>query len=146
MTRVAPTLLVIVQLALTLLVAGCTGGDENDRYADDADAICADVVDELPDPSGIRPGTPAADREFRELVRTRSDAIRRLRGLEPPAEDAATVAKMLRHLAKSQRLLEEAERLGESEMVAPTVIAAAKTGDGAHQAARALGLEDCARL
>ena len=53
---------------------------------------------------------------------------------------------MLRQLEKSQRLLEAAERLGESEMVFPTLVAAAREDDEAHRAARALGLNDCARL
>jgi hypothetical protein len=53
---------------------------------------------------------------------------------------------MLRQLDKSQQLLEEAERLGESEMALPTLVAAAREDDEAHEAALALGLDDCARL
>lgn len=137
---------VLVQFALGLLAAGCSGGEANGRYANDANTICAEVVDQFPNPSAIRPGSPAAEQAFRQLTLMRGEAIRALRNLEPPSDVAETAAKMLRQLAKSQRLLEEAERLGESEMVLPTLVAAAKEDDGAHEAARALGLEDCARL
>jgi hypothetical protein len=137
---------VIFALLALALGAGCSGDEGKNSYLEDANAICAKVVDQFPDPSLIRPGSPAADQQFQQLANARGKAIRELRLLEPPPDDAATAAKMLRRLAKSQRLLKDAGRLGESEMVVPTLIAAAQEDDEAHEAARILGLEDCAGL
>src|SRR5687768_1679607 len=99
-------------LALALPVTGCSRDGGDDTYADDANSICADVVERFPEPSSIEPGSPDADQAFRQLTKARGEAIRRLRALEPPREDAATAATMLRHLSESQRLLQEASRLG----------------------------------
>lgn len=133
-------------LALAMFSAGC-GGDSESHYVEDANAICAKVVDQLPDPSSIQPGSATADQQFEQLANARGKAISELRELEPPPSGAATAEKMLRQLSKSQRLLEEAGRgFGESEMAVATLIAAAREDDEAHEAARSLGLEECARL
>ncbi len=146
MNRRSIASILVTLLGLATVGVGCNGDETKASYVDDANAICARVVDQFPDRSAIQPGGPAADEAFRELATARGNAIRELRRLEPPADDAATAAKMLRQLGKSQRLLEEAQRLGESEMVLPTLIAAAHEDDEAHAAARSLGLEGCARL
>lgn len=140
----------IASMSLTLLGLATIGAGCRDEakasYVGDANAICARVVDQFLDRSSIRPGSPAADEAFRELTKARGNAIRELRRLEPPSDDAAAAVKMLRQFGKSQRLLEDAQRLGESEMLLPTLVAAAQEDDEAHATARSLGLEDCTRL
>jgi hypothetical protein len=125
-------------------VAGCFGGDTS--YADRANAICARSVGFARGLARPPAGTPAADRAFRRLVRARRRALADLKALDPPPDDRATVARMLGDFEESQRLLERAVRLGESESVLPTLLAAAQVGRRGHVVARRLGLGDCAGL
>ena len=136
----------LVWVACALTAAGCAEDESPQSYATKANAICREVVARFPERSQIDPGSAAADRGFRKLVRARGNAISELRRLKPPADARASASTMLRQLGKSQRLLEQAARLREGEMVLPTLIAAAKERELAERAARSLGLDACARL
>ena len=132
----------VMTVGVVVALAGCsTGATSYDHRAND---VCANVVGAaraLPRPA---PGTPAADRSFRRLTHARGRALAELAALDPPREDRAAVARMLRHFRESQRFLRDVIRLGESEAILPTLLAAAKEGEKAHRIARRLGLRACA--
>ena len=124
------------------------GRDGDADYAAAANAICEEVVRELPAPSSIKPGARASDALLRHLAAARRKAIRRLAALSPRETQRGLAAVMVRHLQKNQRLLEigVSERARQTEGALPALIAAAVADDKAHQAARDLGAPACGRL
>ncbi len=139
---------VAVLLGCGLTAGGCVGRDGDADYAAAANAICEEVVRELPAPSSIQPGARANDALLRQLAAARRKAIGRLAALAPPATQRELAAAMVRHLQKSQRLLDigVSERERQTEGAVPAFIAAAVADDRAHQAARDLGAPACGRL
>jgi hypothetical protein len=149
----AATLLALFALA----AAGCGGEDEGlskEDYLTEADAICAAANrrETALDPGGLgwhygpKFGDPDFLSEFNAPGRA---ALRRLRALEPPAEDAAKAAEVIASLERLADAMDEqiaalraGDRTGESEIVNEYELA---YGDLA-VAAGGLGLSECQGL
>jgi hypothetical protein len=138
-------------IAMTVVVAACGGGDSGgerltkQEYIDAADAICGDVNEQL-DALGEPGSFEDVARLAEDAVAIQRDALQRLRALNPPEGDEATLNQAYDLLDQQSELGDQmVEAANDEDEARITEIIGQLQGldEQADQIARNYGLQEC---
>jgi len=142
-------------LCAPLALAACGGGVSKEDYAEDLDAICADIEEQTQEIGQVQPGDPdELSRQLDELREAIRSGIDRMRGIERPdgedGERAEEYVDRLEQAFEEQVVpaledLETAVRAGDTRRIreAAQQLQAIDEED-TQELARELGADECA--